>query len=38
MRVMPKMLERLIREQLDQTTPEERPPKIVMEPDRTVQQ
>jgi hypothetical protein len=38
MRVMPKMLERLIREQLDQTTPEERPPKRVMEPDRTVQQ
>jgi hypothetical protein len=32
------LLERLIREQLDQATPEERPPKKVMEPDRTVRQ
>ena len=32
------LLERLIREQLDQATPEERPPKKVMEPDRIVRQ
>lgn len=32
------LLERLIREQLEQATPEERLPKKVMDPDRTVQQ
>jgi hypothetical protein len=32
------LLERPIREQLEQATPEERPPKKVMEPDRTVRQ
>jgi hypothetical protein len=32
------LLERLIREQLFQATPEERAPKKVMEPDRTVRQ
>jgi hypothetical protein len=32
------LLERLIREQLEQATPEERRPKKVMEPNRTVRQ
>ncbi len=32
------LLERLIREQLFQATPEERPPQKVVEPDRTVRQ